>query len=67
MISKLAENKILWISFAVTIALGGKVPYIFDIRPRTMYQQNAELFYPEPALEPIDWDTIKAGGSPRAD
>ncbi len=52
--------------FAVTLAMGGDVPYIFDIRPRTMYKDNARLFYPNPALEPIDWDTIKAGGSPRA-
>lgn len=51
--------------FAVTLALGGKVPYIFDIRPRTMYKDNARLFYPEPALEPIQWDVIKEGGSPR--
>jgi ribose transport system substrate-binding protein len=51
--------------FAVTLAMGGKVPYIFDIRPRTMYKANARLFYPTPALEPIDWNTIKAGGSPR--
>jgi len=51
--------------FAVTLALGGKVPYIFDIRPRTMYQDNADLFYPKPALEPINWDLIKTGGSPR--
>ena len=51
--------------FAVTIALGGKVPYIFDIRPRTMYQDNANLFYPKPVLEPINWDLIKTGGSPR--
>ncbi|CAB1063877.1 ABC transporter, substrate-binding protein (cluster 2, ribose/xylose/arabinose/galactose) [Olavius sp. associated proteobacterium Delta 1] len=51
--------------FAVTIARGGKVPYIFDIRPRTMYQDNADLFYPTPALEPINWDVIKGGGSPR--
>jgi len=51
--------------FAVTLALGGKVPYIFDIRPRIMYQRNADLFYPNPALEPIKWDVIKAGGSPR--
>ncbi|MBD3327002.1 substrate-binding domain-containing protein, partial [candidate division KSB3 bacterium] len=51
--------------FAVTIALGGDVPHIFDIRPRTMYQDNARLFYPEPALEPIQWDVIKEGGSPR--
>lgn len=51
--------------FAVTLALGGKVPYIFDIRPRTMYQDNADLFYAKPALEPINWDLIKTGGSPR--
>ena len=51
--------------FAVTLAKGGKVPYIFDIRPRTMYQKNADLFYPKPALEAIKWDVIKAGGSPR--
>lgn len=51
--------------FGVTMACGGKVPQIFDIRPRTMYQANARLFYPNPALEPIDWATIAAGGSPR--
>jgi len=51
--------------FAVTLAMGGKVPYIFDIRPRTMYKENARLFYPNPALEPIDLETIKKGGSPR--
>lgn len=51
--------------FAVTLALGGKVPYIFDIRPRTMYKDNVDLFYPNPALDPIKWDVIKAGGSPR--
>jgi ribose transport system substrate-binding protein len=51
--------------FAVTLAMGGKVPYIFDIRPRTMYQANCDLFYPNPALEPIKWDVIKTGGSPR--
>lgn len=52
--------------FAVTLVMGGKVPYIFDIRPRTMYKANARLFYPNPALEPIDWGSIKMGGSPRA-
>jgi ribose transport system substrate-binding protein len=51
--------------FAITLVMGGEVPYIFDIRPRTMYKANARLFYPTPALEPIDWDTIKDGGSPR--
>jgi ribose transport system substrate-binding protein len=51
--------------FGVTMACGGQVPEIFDIRPRIMYQANARLFYPEPALEPIDWETISRGGSPR--
>jgi ribose transport system substrate-binding protein len=51
--------------FAATLACGGQVPYIFDIRPRTMYQANADLFYPNPALEPIQWNVIKFGGSPR--
>ncbi|MGQ9625339.1 MAG: sugar ABC transporter substrate-binding protein [Anaerolineae bacterium] len=46
--------------FAVMLACNEEVPQIFDIRPRTMYKDNADLFYPEPALEPIDWETIKA-------
>lgn len=46
--------------FAVMLALGQKVPQIFDIRPRTMYKENADEFYPEPKLEPIDWEAIKA-------
>ena len=51
--------------FAVTLACGGQVPKTFDIRPRTMYKDNTELFQPNPSLEPIQWDVIKAGGSPR--
>lgn len=51
--------------FAVTLVYGGQVPEVFDIRPRTMYKENADLFYPNPALEPIDWDAIKNGESPR--
>jgi len=51
--------------FAVTLVFGGKVPEIFDIRPRTAYKDNADLFYPVPALEPIDWEAIAKGGSPR--
>ncbi len=51
--------------FAVTLVYGGQVPEIFDIRPRTMYKDNADLFYPVPALEEIDWDAIKNGESPR--
>jgi ribose transport system substrate-binding protein len=51
--------------FAVTLVYGGKVPNIFDIRPRTAYKENADTFYPVPKLEVIDWEAIKAGGSPR--
>ncbi|MBA7508561.1 hypothetical protein ES705_00493 [subsurface metagenome] len=51
--------------FAVTLVYGGEVPHIFDIRPRTAYQENADLFYPVPVLEPIDWEAIKLGESPR--
>jgi diguanylate cyclase (GGDEF)-like protein/PAS domain S-box-containing protein len=47
--------------FAVMLALGQEVPPTFDIRPRTMYKDNADQFYPRPALEPIDWEGIKAG------
>ena len=53
--------------FGVTMACGGEVPQIFDIRPRTMYKDNARLFYPHPALEPIDWEAIAAGKSPRVE
>jgi ribose transport system substrate-binding protein len=37
-----------------------KVPAKFDIRPRTVYPANADLFFPEPKVPPIDWATIKA-------
>jgi ribose transport system substrate-binding protein len=45
--------------FAVRLACGLKVPKTFDIRPRIAYQANATLFYPSPALPPIDWEGIK--------
>jgi len=45
--------------FAVRLACGLKVPKTFDIRPRIAYQANATLFYPNPALPPIDWEGIK--------
>jgi len=47
------------VEYAVRAALGLDVPLIFDVRPRTMYKENADEFYPEPKLEPIDWDAIK--------
>jgi len=47
--------------FAVQIACGQQVPKTFDIRPRTVYQGNADQFYPNPKLETIDWQKIKQG------
>jgi ribose transport system substrate-binding protein len=47
--------------FAVMTACGEKVPKKFDIRPRTVYQGNADRFYPNPALPKIDWATVKKG------
>jgi ribose transport system substrate-binding protein len=46
--------------FAVMLACGMEVPQTFDIRPRTAYIENAGLFYPDPALPAIDWESIKA-------
>jgi len=46
--------------YAVMLACGEDVPETFDIRPRTVYMENARQFYPDPALPPIDWETIKA-------
>ena len=45
--------------FAVQIACGQDVPGTYDIRPRTVYAGNADQFYPDPQLPPIDWDKIK--------
>ena len=44
--------------FAVMAALGLEVPYQFDIRPRIIYEGNADLFYPNVALEPHPWEEI---------
>ncbi len=49
------------VKFAVMLALGQAAPRSFDIRPRTMHRGNADLFHPQPALEPIDWDGMKRG------
>jgi ribose transport system substrate-binding protein len=46
--------------FAVRLACGLDVPALEDIRPRTAWQGNADLFYPEPDLPEIDWDGIAA-------
>lgn len=45
--------------FGVRLALGLDVPQFFDIRPRIEYRGNADMFYPNPKLEPIDWEGIK--------
>jgi ribose transport system substrate-binding protein len=46
--------------FAVKLACGIDVPDLEDIRPRTAWENNAGLFYPEPELPAIDWDDIRA-------
>ena len=52
--------------FAVKLACGMEVPQFQDIRPRTVWEGNADLFYPEPELPEIDWEQIasdcSAGG-----
>jgi ribose transport system substrate-binding protein len=45
--------------FAVQIACGQDVPPTYDIRPRTVYADNADQFYPTPNLPKIDWAKIK--------
>jgi ribose transport system substrate-binding protein len=45
--------------FAVQLACGQEVPQTEDIRPRTVWQGNADQFYPEPQLPEIDWQKIK--------
>jgi ribose transport system substrate-binding protein len=47
--------------FAVQLACDQKVPKTYDIRPRTVWQGNADQFYPEPKLPAIDWNEIKQG------
>lgn len=45
--------------FAVQLACGQEVPEVYDIRPRTVYEGNADQFYPEPNLPEIDWEAIR--------
>jgi len=44
---------------AAQLACDQKPEEKIDIRPRTVYQGNADKFYPQPALPEIDWDAIK--------
>jgi ribose transport system substrate-binding protein len=46
--------------YAVRLACGLEVPQSQDIRPRTVWQENADLFYPQPQLPEIDWEGIAA-------
>jgi ribose transport system substrate-binding protein len=45
--------------FGVQLACGQDVPKTYDIRPRTVWQGNADLFYPNPDLPEINWQQIK--------
>lgn len=44
--------------FAVKIACGLDVPKFKDIRPRTVWEGNADRFYPNPELPDTDWEKI---------
>jgi ribose transport system substrate-binding protein len=46
--------------FGVMIACGMDPPATQDIRPRTVWEGNADLFYPDPQLPEIDWEQIKS-------
>jgi ribose transport system substrate-binding protein len=46
--------------FAVQLTCGQQVPKTQDIRPRTVWQGNADQFYPDIALPTIDWNKIKS-------
>lgn len=45
---------------AVEIACKIEVPKVFDIRPRSVYIDNARQFYPDPKLEQIDWQGLRS-------
>jgi ribose transport system substrate-binding protein len=45
---------------AVRLVCGIGVEQLQDIRPRTVYEGNADLFYPDIALPEIDWEGIKS-------
>jgi ribose transport system substrate-binding protein len=45
--------------FAVKLACGIDVPQFEDIRPRTVWEGNADLFYPTPELPEIDWEGMR--------
>jgi ribose transport system substrate-binding protein len=45
--------------FAVMLACGIEVPEFQDILPRTVWEGNADLFYPDIELPDIDWEEIR--------
>jgi ribose transport system substrate-binding protein len=45
--------------FGVKLVCGVDVPQTKDIRPRTVWKGNADLFYPTPELPAIDWEAVK--------
>jgi len=44
---------------AVQLACGEQAEKTIDIRPRTVYEGNADQFYPQPELPETDWEAIK--------
>ena len=46
------------VKFAVMLALGQEVPHMFDIGSRTQWLGNADQFFPNVQLSPIDWQSI---------
>jgi ribose transport system substrate-binding protein len=44
---------------AVQLACGQEAEPKIDIRPRTVYEGNADQFYPQPELPETDWEAIK--------
>ena len=44
---------------AVQLACGEEAEPKIDIRPRTVYEGNADQFYPQPELPETDWEAIK--------
>ncbi len=48
------------VEIAVKLAYGEQVEKLVDVLPRTEYIGNADTFYPNPVLKPIDWEKIIA-------
>ncbi len=48
------------VEIAVKLAYGEPVEKLVDVLPRTEYIGNADTFYPNPVLKPIDWEKIIA-------